>query len=85
MLPDPRLNGYVIYFDSQKQTKLREAMIIKTSTKQKKSRSAKDSYASAQILKLMTSCKLPFFIWKEDHEQMQTTDRGEHSREDDNS
>lgn len=35
MLPDSRLKGYVVYFDSQKQTKLREAMIRKNSTKQK--------------------------------------------------
>lgn len=29
MLPDPRQKGYVIGFESQKQTKLREAMIRK--------------------------------------------------------
>lgn len=58
-------------------------MIRENSTKQKASGSAKDFSGSAQILKLKTSCKTLVSVWKLDHEQMQATDRGEFSREDD--
>lgn len=82
MPPDSRVKGYVTYFDNKRETNLRETMIRENSTKQKTSGSAKGFSGSAQILKLKTSCKTLFFIWKLDHEQMQTTDR-ELSREDD--